>query len=232
MKKDTKYTWTESCQISFDILKEKLITPPILAFPNFNLDFILSTDASIISCSGILANRDGKDERPIQYFSRSLNAAQSKYSTVELELLAIIWSVEWLRPYLYGRKFYIYTDHKPLIYLFSNRNMSSRLHRWRLLFMEYQFEILHREGKSNFGPDALSRIKLENNEIFNDEKAIFKVQTGSNTVLNQEQNQIEKYTPGQDKTKYYVIEEKNNLIINSEDYDLISNSIYVRQRKL
>lgn len=69
--------------------------------------FILTTDASKISCSGILSNRDGHDERPIQYFSRSLNDAQSRYSAVELELLAIIWSVEWFRSYLYGRKFYI-----------------------------------------------------------------------------------------------------------------------------
>lgn len=136
-KKDHKFLWDTKCEEAFEKLKLALITPPVLAFPRFDLDFILCTDASQISCSGILANRDGKDERPIQYFSRSLNDAQTPYSTIELKLLAIIWSVEWFRPYLYGRKFYIYTDHKPLIFLFNNKNMSSRLHRWRLTLMEY-----------------------------------------------------------------------------------------------
>lgn len=164
---------------SIQKLKLALITPPVLAFPRFDLDFILCTDASQISCSGILANRDGKDERPIQYFSRSLNDAQTPYSTIELKLLAIIWSVEWFRPYLYGRKFYIYTDHKPLIFLFNNKNMSSRLHRWRLTLMEYQFEVIHRDGRSNFGPDALSRVNIEENIPT---KSIFQIKTRSMTT--------------------------------------------------
>lgn len=155
IKKDAKFIWNDKCEEAFEKLKLALITPPVLSFPRFDLDFILTTDASKISCSGILSNRDGHDERPIQYFSRSLNDAQSRYSAVELELLAIIWSVEWFRSYLYGRKFYIFTDHKPLVFLFSNKNMNSRLHRWRLTLMEYQFEVIHRDGRSNYGPDAL-----------------------------------------------------------------------------
>lgn len=101
-KKDAKFEWSTNCENAFNKLKIALSTPPVLAFPRFDLDFILSTDASKVSCSGILANRDNRDERPIQFFSRSSNQAQTRYSAIELELLAIIWSVEWFRAYLYG----------------------------------------------------------------------------------------------------------------------------------
>lgn len=104
-KKNTKFERNVNCEEAFNKLKIALSTPPVLAFPRFDLDFILSADASKVSCSGILANRDNRDDRPIQLFSRSLNEAQTKYSAIELELLAIIWSVEWLRAYLYGRRF-------------------------------------------------------------------------------------------------------------------------------
>lgn len=219
-KKDHKFEWNDNCQDAFEKLKTALITPPVLAFPRFDLDFILTTDASKVSCSGILSNREGRDERPIQYFSRSLNEAQTKYSAIELELLAIIWSVEWFRAYLYGRKFYIYTDHKPLVYLFSNRNMSCRLHRWRLTLMEYNFEVIHREGKANVGPDALSRIKI-NEKQEEDTKTIFMVKTRSN-YDSEETNidtNMDTYTPGSSKKTYYYIEEKQNIIFNKYEYD-------------
>lgn len=220
-KKEVKFEWNTGCENAFLKLKQSLITPPVLAFPRFDQDFILSTDASKISCSGILANRDGRDERPIQYFSRTLNEAQSRYSAIELELLAIIWSVEWFRSYLYGRKFYIYTDHKPLIYLFGNQNMSCRLHRWRLILMEYNFEVIHREGKANVGPDALSRIAIgEENESTN-EKTIFMVKTRSRDHNSKSPLHDDIYTPGSSKSNFYYIEERRNLTFSHNEHDHI-----------
>lgn len=222
LKKEVNFEWNSNCENAFQTLKLALITPPVLAFPNFELDFILATDASNIACSGILSNRENKTERPIQYFSRSLNETQSKYSAIELELLAIVWSIEWFRPYLYGRKFFIFTDHKPLIYLFGNNNMNARLHRWRLLLMEYQFEIIHREGKANQGPDALSRIQIEikENQI---QKTIFMVKTRANQNITindnvSKNNNINKKTG---KNTLYYIEENSKIIINKSDYDHI-----------
>lgn len=229
LKKNTIFIWNNNCESAFRTLITALITPPVLAFPRFDLDFILSTDASQISCSGILANKDNRDERPIQYFSRSLNEAQARYSTIELELLAIIWSIEHFRSYLYGRKFFIFTDHKPLIYLFGNNNMSARLHRWRLTLMEYQFEVIHRDGKSNYGPDALSRIKLNNEENSN-EKSIFKVTTRShqnqNKTLNEDINNNITIPNvindnSNDRNSFYYIEEKNRILLNKNEYDHI-----------
>lgn len=229
-KKDVKFEWNEQCEIAFNKMKKALITPPVLMFPRFDLDFILVTDASLISVSGILNNRDGREERPIQYFSRSLNETQSRYSTIERELLAIIWSIEWFRAYLYGRKFYIVTDHKPLQFLFNNNHTNSRIHRWRLTLMEYDFEIMHREGRANKCADALSRIKFEDPEA-EPIKTVFLVQTRSKTVV---ENQ-KKYEPSKaNKVNFYYIEEKNNLLTTPGDYDHIFfciNKINCRMHK-
>jgi hypothetical protein len=80
------------------------------------------------------------------------------YSTTEKELLAIVWSIQHFRPYLYGRDFEIITDHKPVVWLFNVKDPGSRLMRWRLKLEEYQYKIIHKPGKLNCNADALSRM--------------------------------------------------------------------------
>lgn len=106
-KKGTKFDWDMNRQNSFDLLKEKLCSPPILSYPNFNKTFILTTDASNDGIGGVLS----QDGHPCCFISRTLNSAEQNYTTTEKELLAIVWSVKRLRQYLLGRKFIIETDH-------------------------------------------------------------------------------------------------------------------------
>lgn len=84
------------------------------------------------------------------------------FSTTEKELLAVINSVEHFRPYLYGRTFTIYTDHRVLQWLFNCQNPSSILVRWRLRLNEYQYEIKYKPGRENSNADGLSRLFPEN----------------------------------------------------------------------
>lgn len=163
LRKDENFKWSELEQNSFENLKNKLLTPPILIYPNFDREFILTTDASSYAVGAILSQKlDGRDH-PIAYASRKLNKAESNYSTIEKELLAIIWAIKHFRPYLYGKHFKIFTDHKPLKYLFNIKDPSSRLIRWRLLLQEYEFEIYHKPGSTIPHVDALSRINIINN---------------------------------------------------------------------
>jgi len=105
------------------------------------------------------------DDRPIAYASRVLTRAEQNYSTTEKELLVIVWAVKHFRPYVYGIKFKIVTDHKPLIWLFSVNDPGSRLIRWKLKLEEYDYEIIHKAGWANANADALSRnVKRDTGE--------------------------------------------------------------------
>src|SRR5436190_18592636 len=113
-KKTEKFEWTSEQQNAFDILKEKLTTAPVLKYPDFTQEFIVTTDASDYAIGAVLSQGTVGQDRPIAYASRVLSRAEQNYSTTEKELLAIVWAVKHFRPYVYGTKFKIVTDHKPL----------------------------------------------------------------------------------------------------------------------
>ena len=109
---DTAIEWTEECDQAFKMLKQKLTTAPVLSYPNYDQQFILSTDASAVGLGAVLSQlgEDGK-EHPVAYASRTLNAAEKNYSTTKRECLALIWAVQYFHPYLYNQKeFLIITD--------------------------------------------------------------------------------------------------------------------------
>lgn len=89
-----------------------------------------------------------------------MNKAEKNYPIIEKELFAIVWAIKHFRPYLYGRLFRIQTDHRPLVYLFSMKDPSSRLMNFRLLLEEYNFNVEYIKGTDNAAADALSRINI------------------------------------------------------------------------
>lgn len=145
---------------SFETLKRLLINEPILIYPEFNKTFTLTTDASQFALGAVLS----QDGRPVCYASRTLNEHEIHYSTIEKELLAIVWATKYFRPYIFGRKFIIETDHKPLQWLFSIKEPNSKLVRWRLKLSEFDYEIKYKKGVQNGNADALSRIEINHNE--------------------------------------------------------------------
>lgn len=136
------------------------MNPPVLDYPVFEKSntFHLHTDASGYAIGAVLSN---DNDKPVAYASKSLNQAETNYPTIEKELLALIWAIRHFRPYLYGRKFIVHTDHRPLIYLFSLTDPSSRLTKFRLALEEYDFETIYIPGRENVVADALSRISTE-----------------------------------------------------------------------
>ena len=124
LRKDIKFNWDEDCQKAFKALKSYLLSPTILKYPDFKKEFILTTDASKIACGAVLVQVHDGSELPFSFASEVFTKGEANKSTIEQELTAIHWAVTHFRPYLYGRKFKIRTDHRPLIYLFSFRNPS------------------------------------------------------------------------------------------------------------
>lgn len=158
------FKWTDDCETSFNKLKYALMNPPVLDYPDFseNNTFKLQTDASKLGLGAVLSNGNGK---AIAYASRALKPAETRYPIIELELLAIVWAVRHFRPYLYGRKFKIYSDHRPLVYLFSLKDPSSRLTKFRLYLEEYDFVVEYVPGRNNAAADALSRLPVTSQDL-------------------------------------------------------------------
>lgn len=157
---------------SFENSKKLLINAPILQYPDFSKQFIVTTDASNFAIGAVLSqNINGKD-MPIAYASRTLNQHEINYSATEKELLGIVWSVKYFRPYVYGTKFKIRTDHRPLTWLMNLKDPNSKLMRWRIKLDEYNYEIEYKKGTLNSNADALSRIRPKF-EIINTNDDIF-----------------------------------------------------------
>ena len=179
LKKNVKFEWSQHCKEVFESLKSQLLSPRILQFPDFNKTFILCTDASKIACGAVLSQLHGDVELPVAFASRTFTKGEQKKSTIEQELLAILWAITYFRPYLYGRRFVVKTDHRPLVYLFSMKDPVSKLTRMRLDLEEYSFDIVHVSGKENVGPDALSRVEINSDKLKT--MSILTVQTRSMT---------------------------------------------------
>lgn len=160
LRKGQRFLWSQNCQRSFDELKSLLTVSPILQYPDFTKKFVITTDASNVAIGAVLSNEG--TNLPIAYASRILNPAERHYSTVEKELLAIVWAVKHFKPYVYGHEFVVLSDHKPLVYLFNISGASDRLMRWRIQLEEYDFKVVYTPGKGNVVADALSRIELCN----------------------------------------------------------------------
>lgn len=160
-RKNTEYKWTDECQKAFETLKQKLINPPILKYPDFSKEFIVTVDASKKACGFVLSQTYGEHDLPIYFASRSFTKGEQNKSTIEQELLAIYYAVQYFKPYIYGTHFRVKSDHKPLIYLFGLKDPNSKLTRIRLELEEYNFTVEHIKGTKNVTADALSRVTID-----------------------------------------------------------------------
>ncbi|CAG9134488.1 unnamed protein product [Plutella xylostella] len=167
LKKDVPFEWSSEQDTAFQILKEKLTTAPLLQYPDFSAPFVITTDASNYAVGAVLSQGEIGKDKPVAYASRTLNKPEGNYSTTEKELLAIIFAVKTFRPYLFGRKFKIVTDHRPLVWLFNVKDPGSRLIRWRLKLEEYDYEIVYKQGRLNSNADALSRCPVNAIDVSN-----------------------------------------------------------------
>jgi hypothetical protein len=159
LKKDIKFQWNDECQQSLDILKEKMVTTPILVFPDWSKEFHVHVDASSIALGAVLTQPgEGDIDHPIAFASRKLSDSEHNYNTTEREGLAMVYALQKFRHYLLGQHFKMFTDHSALRYLVNKPVLGGRICRWLLLFQEFDFEVVVKPGRLNAGPDHLSRI--------------------------------------------------------------------------
>ena len=149
--------WTDTARFSFEGLKHALAKHPVLKLPDITKTFVLRTDASNVGVGALLLQYHDETPYPVAYASKKLTRAQQNYSTIERELLAIIFGIGKFKYYLFHNKFILEVDHKPLLYLGKFKGENPRLMRWALALQAYSYRIVHIPGSDNVGADFLSR---------------------------------------------------------------------------
>ena len=149
--------WSDEQIKCFEVLKEKLISKPILILPDFSKMFYLRTDASNNAIGAVLLQDCEGIKKPISYAGKKLLPREQNFATVEKECYAIVWGVNKFREYLLGKEFVLQTDHQPLVYLRKFKNLNGRLMRWSLALQNYSFVVEYIKGSENVGADMLSR---------------------------------------------------------------------------
>ncbi|KAA3486447.1 reverse transcriptase [Gossypium australe] len=153
LRKEVPFVWTDKQQESFEKLKRVLTEAPVLIQPEAGKDFVVYCDASHTGLGCVLM-QDGK---VVTYASRQLRPHEVNYTTHDLELAAVVFALKVWRHYLYGEKSVIYTGHKSLKYLLTQKELNLRQQRWVELLKDYDCSIEYHPGKANVVADALNR---------------------------------------------------------------------------
>ncbi|CAA7036526.1 unnamed protein product [Microthlaspi erraticum] len=151
--KEGQFVWSTEAQDTFELIKQKLTSAPILVLPDFELPFELHCDSSKLGIGAVLSQQT----RPIAYFSEKIAGARSRYNTYDIEFYAVVQAIKHWRHYLVHREFVLFTDHDALKHLDSQVKVSSRHASWIAYLQQFTFSIRHKAGKLNRLADALSR---------------------------------------------------------------------------
>ena len=162
LKKESVFIWEEHHQACFQSLKDAVSEDATLVYFNTSITPVLETDASIKGLGATLLQQD----KPVAFASKTLTDAETRYACIERELLAIVYGVERFHTYLYGQKFIVKTDHKPLVMITQKPlvNAPPRLQRMLLRLQQYDFTIEYKPGKEMTLADTLSRLPCPSNK--------------------------------------------------------------------
>lgn len=153
LRKEVPFKWTVETEAAFQLLKQALVSAPVLALPDFSKPFTIETDAGDLGIGAVLS----QDKHPIAFLSRALGPRTRGLSTYEKEYLAILLAVEHWRPYLQQGEFTILTDHHSLMHLSEQRLHTTWQQKAFTKLLGLQYRICYRKGSSNAAADALSR---------------------------------------------------------------------------
>lgn len=153
LKKEKKYEWSPDCEASFQMLKDRLTSAPVLVLPDIHKRFDIYCDASRLGLGCVLM----QEGRVVAYESRQLRPHEVNYPTHDLELAAVVHALKIWRHFLIGNRCEVYTDHKSLKYIFTQADLNLRQRRWLELIKDYDMGVHYHPGKANVVADALSR---------------------------------------------------------------------------
>ena len=171
LKQDSKFNWSRAADSAFNAIKDELSSPKVLVPFDPSKPLLLATDASPYGISAVLSHRfPDESERPIAYYSRSLTSTERRYSQIDKEALGIRCGVERFFYYLFGRRFTLITDSKPLVQIFSPTRAlpplsATRMQHYSIYLMGFNFDIVYRSTHEHGNADALSRLPMKSEEL-------------------------------------------------------------------
>ncbi len=158
VKKYVTFLWTEECQTAFESLKDALTTAPVLAYPDVDKMFILATDASKESVGAVLSQMHDGVEKPVAYYSKTLNLHEQRYCITRKEMVAVVYATRKFKPYLWGRPVKLRTDNAAVSFMLHLKEPEGQLARWVEELSAYNLQLVHRAGRSHNNADAMSRV--------------------------------------------------------------------------
>ena len=232
-----------------DKLKELFLVKPIRAYPDYKSPepFILDTDFSGVAAGGVLSQIQGGKERFIGCFSKSLDTAQSKYSAHKGELLAVILGLRKFEHILRARKFLIRTDSSAITFIQGLKEARGIFARWLIYLSSFDFDIIHRPGKTNKAADALSRTIMPQNDqdkenpddylVFPDIDDVYHVDNEINQSIYQSINQSENLSVDNvwvNNNQTCITKDRLNtwMMETKKDYPLYLTLEYVKKGKM
>ena len=159
-KLDVEWKWTKVEQEAFETLRDHLTSSTIMAYPDFDKPFWVKSDASGVSVGFVLSQMQDGNEKVIAYGGKKLTDTQRRYSTYDREYFGILTAVRTYSHYLRHQKFFVVTDHRPLLSLKKidpKNDATGRRVRWSIELGLYDFEIVYKKGRKHSDADAMSR---------------------------------------------------------------------------
>jgi hypothetical protein len=147
------FRWNDDAAAAFRALQQALTTAPVLQLPAFDRDFIVECDASGTGMGAVLHQGAG----PLAFFSKPIAPRHAKLAAYERELIGLVYAVRHWRPYLWGRRFVVRTDHRSLRFLLDQRLTTIPQHQWASKLLGFDFVVEYKPGALNVVADALSR---------------------------------------------------------------------------
>eukprot|EP00210_Caulerpa_lentillifera_P000116 g111.t1 len=171
LKKSKKFVWDNEKEQSFNTLKNSLSNETLITKPRYDRVWHLSVDASGEGVGGVLSQFDDQGvKRPVYFLSRKLTKPEQNYSVVERELLGLVVCLKKLKHYFKGNKIIVESDHKPLLWLVKQDDLSGKLSRWATIISEFDIEMRYISGTKNVVADGLSRLKNSKEKSFSDDE--------------------------------------------------------------
>ena len=176
LSKESAWIWNTAQKEALEEIKRQLVSTPVLAFYDPQLETKVSADASSYGIGAVLVQKQPEgDWKPVAFISRALTGTEKRYAQIEKEALATTWACERLADYLVGKRLHVETDHKPLVPLLGSKNLEEvppRIQRLRMRLLRFDFTISHVPGKDLVTTDALSRAPSRSTSSLEKEEEI------------------------------------------------------------